>query len=89
MSEIIKGGSFLLETPPMERIFTPEDITDDQRMIAETAASFVHKDVLPVLEEIENQHNFEHSVRLMRKAGELGLLSGDVPEAYGGLGLTK
>ncbi|MBE3595730.1 MAG: acyl-CoA dehydrogenase family protein [Hydrogenibacillus sp.] len=89
MSEIIKGGSFLLETPPMERIFTPEDITDDQRMIAETAASFVHKDVLPVLEEIENQHNFEHSVRLMRKAGELGLLSGDVPEAYGGLGLDK
>ncbi len=83
-----KGGGFLLERPAPEEIFTPEDINEEQKMIAKTTEDFVKEQVWPVLEEIEN-HNFAHTVRLLKQAGELGLLGADVPEEYGGFGLDK
>ncbi|MHB9145998.1 MAG: acyl-CoA dehydrogenase family protein [Symbiobacteriia bacterium] len=83
-----KGGSFFLEYPDPETVFTPEDFSDEHKMIAETAAEFVEKEILPVAAAIE-EHNFDHSVALMKKAGELGLLSSDIPEEYEGLGLDK
>ncbi len=86
--ELKKGGSFLIEESSPEDIITPEDFTEEQLMIAKTTEDFVEKDVLPVHEKLEN-HEFEYSIQLMKKAGELGLLSADVPEAYGGLGLDK
>lgn len=88
MTELIRGGAFLIEDIEAERVFTPEDYSDEQKMIAQTAADFVSKEVLPVVENLEN-HEFEHSVRLLKKAGDLGLLGADVPEEYGGLGLDK
>jgi alkylation response protein AidB-like acyl-CoA dehydrogenase len=57
-------------------------------MIAKTTEDFVVNDVLPHLEDIEN-HQFDKSVKLLKQAGELGLLGADVPEEYGGLGLDK
>lgn len=57
-------------------------------MIGKTTEDYVVNDVLPYIDEIEN-HQFEHSVRLLRKAGDLGLLGADVPEEYGGIGLDK
>ncbi len=86
--ELKKGGSFLVEEVSPEDVITPEDFTEEQLMIAKTTEDFVEKDVLPVHEKLEN-HEFEYSIQLMKKAGELGLLSADVPEAYGGLGLDK
>ncbi|MCL5677526.1 MAG: acyl-CoA dehydrogenase family protein, partial [Firmicutes bacterium] len=83
-----KGGSFFLEYPDPEAVFTPEDFSDEHKMIAETAREFVEKEVQPLAEAIE-EHHFEHSVALMKKAGELGLLSSDIPEEYEGLGLDK
>ncbi len=85
---IFKGGSFLTEDLGPEDILTPEDFTEEQRMIMKTTEDFVEKDVVPQLEELENQ-NFDVSVKLLKKAGELGLLGADVPEEYGGLGLDK
>ncbi|RHW36768.1 acyl-CoA dehydrogenase [Lysinibacillus yapensis] len=87
-TKIIKGGSFLIEDVELSRVTTPEDFTDEQKMIAQTTAEYVENEVLPVLENLEN-HEFEHSVRLLKKAGELGLLAADVPEEYEGLGLDK
>ncbi|MFC0299032.1 acyl-CoA dehydrogenase family protein [Geobacillus jurassicus] len=84
----VKGGSFLIEDIPAERVFTPEDFTDEHQMIAKTTEEYVNNEVLPQLEHLEN-HEFDRSVKLLRKAGELGLLSADIPEEYGGLGLDK
>ncbi|MEC1562715.1 acyl-CoA dehydrogenase family protein [Bacillus haynesii] len=83
-----KGGAFLIEEVTADQMFTPEDFTDEHKMIAKTTEDYILGDVLPYIDEIE-EHNFNHSVRLLKKAGELGLLGADVPEEYGGLGLDK
>ena len=83
-----KGGSFLTEQRQPEEIFTPEDLSDEHRQIAKTAAEFTLREVMPVADEIEAK-NFELTRRLLRKTGELGLLAVDVPEAYGGLEMDK
>ncbi len=87
-TNIIKGGGFLIEDVDINRVITPEDFTDEQKMIAQTTEDYVKNEVLPVVENLEN-HEFEHSVRLLKTAGELGLLAADVPEEYEGLGLDK
>lgn len=86
--KLFKGGGFLLEDMEPAHIFTLEDLTEEQQMIARTTKDFVEKEVLPYVDEIE-QHQFQHTTRLLKKAGELGLLGADVPEEYGGLGLDK
>ena len=83
-----KGGEFLTADPTPEEIFTPEEISDEQRMFARTAEEFLRKEVIPREDEIYAKNYATHR-ELMRKAGELGLLSIDIPEAYGGLGLHK
>jgi alkylation response protein AidB-like acyl-CoA dehydrogenase len=85
---IIKGGGFLIEDVEINRVITPEDFTDEQKMIAQTTQEYVQNEVVPVIENLEH-HEFEHSVRLLKTAGELGLLAADVPEEYEGLGLDK
>jgi butyryl-CoA dehydrogenase len=84
----IKGGSFLLESRDPRDVFTPEDFSDEHRQIAKTAAEFVANEVLPAADEIEAK-NFDVTRKLLRKTGELGLMSVDVPEAYGGLEMDK
>ncbi len=84
--KVLKGGSFLLEDHDPQEIFTPEDISDEHRMIAQTAREFTEKEILPRDEEIEAK-DYKLTVELLRKAGELGLLSIDIPEKFGGMGL--
>ncbi|MBI5443146.1 MAG: acyl-CoA dehydrogenase family protein [Deltaproteobacteria bacterium] len=86
--DYVKGGSFLLDAARPEDVFTPEDFTPDQLLYAKTARQFMEAEVIPVSDAIEAK-DLELSRRLIRMAGELGLLMGDVPEAYGGLGLDK
>jgi alkylation response protein AidB-like acyl-CoA dehydrogenase len=86
--KFIRGGSFLIEDATSDQVFTPEEFTEEQKMFAKTTEDFVVNEVVPVLEEIE-KHNFDHTVRLLRKAGDLGLLGASVPEKYGGIGLDK
>lgn len=85
---IFKGGAFLTEDLTGADIITPEDFSDEHQMIARTTEDYVVNEVVPLLDKLEN-HEFEHSVDLLKQAGELGLLGADVPEAYGGLGLDK
>ncbi|MHA6251909.1 acyl-CoA dehydrogenase family protein [Oceanobacillus sp. CAU 1775] len=86
--KIFKGGAFLVEDLSGEDIITLEDLTDEHKMIAKTTEDYVLNEVVPLIDKLEN-HEFDNSVDLLKKAGELGLLGADVPEAYGGLGLDK
>jgi alkylation response protein AidB-like acyl-CoA dehydrogenase len=84
--KVLRGGSFILEDHLPEDIFTPEDISDEHRLIGQTAHEFSEKEVLPLDAEIEKK-NYQVHRDLLKKAGELGLLSIDIPEQYGGAGL--
>jgi len=84
--EYVKGGEFLIaETTD---IFTPEDFTDEQRMIGETTREFVDNEIWPQLPALEN-HAWEIARELVKKGGDLGLLGATIPEEYGGLGLDQ
>ncbi len=85
---ILKGGEYLVTDVACEEVFTPEEFTDEQKQIGETTEQFVTNEILPHLEEIDNQ-NFDLVVEGMSKCGELGLLMLDAPEEYGGLELDK
>jgi butyryl-CoA dehydrogenase len=82
------GGSFLLETRTPAEIFTPEDLNEEQRQIAATAARFAREEILPRVAAIEAKEPGA-MVELLRKAAELGFTAVDVPEEYGGMGLDK
>jgi alkylation response protein AidB-like acyl-CoA dehydrogenase len=86
--KVVKGGSFLIEDLAYQNIFTPEDFNEEHLMIAQTAADFIEKEVVPQIEHLEN-HEFDRTVKLLKKMGELGLLAVDVPEEFEGLGLDK
>jgi alkylation response protein AidB-like acyl-CoA dehydrogenase len=86
--DYIKGGAFLIEDRGPAEIFTPEDFTDEQKMIGETTREFVDNEVRPQLAAMEN-HAWEVARELVGKAGELGLLGATIPEEYGGLELDQ
>ncbi len=85
---IVKGGSFLIEERQPEEIFTPEDFTEEHRMIAETTRQFVDNEVIPRIDELE-EHDWKLARELVRKAADLGLIGANIPEEYGGLGLDQ
>jgi alkylation response protein AidB-like acyl-CoA dehydrogenase len=84
----IAGGSFLLESRRPDEVFTPEDFTEQQRLIGQTAEEFTVNEILPNVEKMEHK-DFSISRDLLKKAGDLGLSSAEIPEAYGGLELDK
>jgi len=83
---LLRGGQWLLAGAG--EVFTPEQLTDEHRMIAETAAQFADNEVLPALERLE-QKDWALARALVRRCGDLGLLGVNVPEAYGGVELDK
>jgi len=86
--KIFSGGEFLIADAAPEDVFTPEDFTDEHKMIFETARGFVTKEIQPNIDRLEEK-NHDLLLGLLAKAGELGLMGTDVPEGYGGLGLDK
>jgi alkylation response protein AidB-like acyl-CoA dehydrogenase len=85
---IRKGGIWLIEESQRKGVFTPEQLTEDHRLIEQTAAEFMANEVVPVLERLE-QKDWALAKQLVQKCGELGLLGTDVPEALGGIELDK
>jgi alkylation response protein AidB-like acyl-CoA dehydrogenase len=86
--DYVKGGSFLIEQRSPAEVFTPEDLSDEQRMIGETTREFIDNEVLPQIDAME-KHAWEISRELIAKAGELGVLGATIPEEYGGLELDQ
>jgi alkylation response protein AidB-like acyl-CoA dehydrogenase len=87
-SPTVTGGSFLLQEADPASVFTPEDFSDEQQQIANTAAEFAANEVLTAASEIEAKH-FDVTRGLLKKAGDLGLMAVDIPEEYGGLAMDK
>ncbi|MEP6782660.1 MAG: acyl-CoA dehydrogenase family protein, partial [Acidobacteriota bacterium] len=84
----VKGGAWLIEQTDPATVMTPEKITEEQRLIQQTAAEFIKGDVLPVVERLENKE-WSLNRELLKKCGALGLLGTNIPEAYGGVDLDK
>ena len=84
----ISGGSFLLEERTTDEVFTPEDFTEQHGLIAQTAEEFAVNEIVPNIEKMEHK-DFSVTRELLKKAGELGLSSVEIPEAYGGLEMDK
>jgi len=88
MEQFVKGGAFLIESISPQEVFTPEDFNEEQRLIAKAATEFVVGEVQPVADDIEEKK--EGLVpSLLKKAGELGFLSAEIAEEYGGQDLDK
>lgn len=83
MTNLPKGGAFLLGTTDYNDIFTPEDFNDEHRMVADSMTSFLDENVFAVMDDLE--HKKEGLMReLLVKAGEYGFLGMDIPEKYDG-----
>ncbi len=85
---IITGGAFLIEERTPEEVFTPEDFTEEHRMIAETTRQFIDNEVIPRIDELEKK-DWQLARDLVKKAADLGLIGANIPEEYGGLGLDQ
>lgn len=82
----IKGGEFVIRTQSWEDVFTPEDFTEEQLMMANACTEFIDKEVLPQRHRFEEK-DYDFTLQIMKKLGELGMLGISVPEEYGGLGM--
>jgi len=87
-ANLVTGGSFLLERHAAKDIATPEDFSDEVKMIEQATKSYITKEIKPIFEELEAL-NYELSRRAIAKAGEQGLLGVDIPEEFGGIDFTK
>ncbi|WP_103070473.1 acyl-CoA dehydrogenase family protein [Aquimarina sediminis] len=84
--DILRGGQFLVKETNCEDVFTPEDFSEEQRMMRDSAKEFVDRELWANWERFESK-DYAFTEECMRKAGELGLLGVSVPEAYDGLGM--
>ncbi len=84
----ISGGSFLLESRQPDEVFTPEDFTEQHQLSGQTTEEFAVNEIVPNIEKIEHK-DFSVTRDLLKKAGDLGLSSVEIPEAYGGLEMDK
>ncbi|MEE3034615.1 MAG: acyl-CoA dehydrogenase family protein [Bacteroidota bacterium] len=82
----LKGGEFLIQETKAQDIFTPEDFTEEQKMMRDSVIEFVDREIVPSRERLENK-DFKLTEELMQKAGSLGFLGVGVPEKYGGMGM--
>ena len=80
------GGSFLISETTYNEIFSPEDFTDEQKMMRDSIKEFIDRSVWPVKPQIEKK-DYKLIENLMKELGEMGILSISVPEEYGGMSM--
>jgi alkylation response protein AidB-like acyl-CoA dehydrogenase len=84
--QVIRGGQFLVKEANPQDIFTPEDFSEEQKMMRDSVKEFVDREIWPKKEEFEKK-NYALTEEIMRKIGDLGFLGVAVPEEYEGLGM--
>lgn len=84
--DILRGGQFLVKETKAEDVFTPEDFSEEQKMMRDSTKEFVDRELWANWERFEHK-DYEFTKECMQKAGELGLLGVAVPESYDGLGM--
>ncbi|WP_262147147.1 acyl-CoA dehydrogenase family protein [Chryseobacterium foetidum] len=82
----LKGGEFLIREIPANEIFSLEELSEEQKMLRDSAKEFIDREVIPHHERFEKK-DYALTEETMRKLGEMGLLGITVPEEYGGLGM--
>ncbi|HAQ72008.1 MAG TPA: acyl-CoA dehydrogenase [Flavobacteriales bacterium] len=83
----IKGGEFLIRQTKPEEIFIPEEWSEEEKMIAQTCREFIAQEVFPMVDKIDSMEDPSIMPTLLKKAGELGILSISIPTEYGGMGM--
>jgi alkylation response protein AidB-like acyl-CoA dehydrogenase len=83
-----KGGAWLIGETDPAAVMTPEKLTDEHKLIRQTASEFIRGEVIPVNDRLE-QKDWTLQRELVKKCGELGLLGTNIPEQYGGVDLDK
>ncbi len=83
-----RGADWLLEATAPSDVFTPERLSDEHRLISQTATEFLEKEVHPAIDRMETK-DWALARALVKRAGDLGLLGTDVPERFGGIDLDK
>jgi len=86
--KLFKGGEFLITDALPEEVFTPEDYSKDQRLVAQSAEEFAIKELQSKSEQLR-EVNYQLVKEMLLKAGELGFLGADMPEVFGGSELDK
>src|SRR6201995_1833712 len=86
--KIVVGGSFLIEERTPEEVFTPEDFTEEHRMIADTARQFMDNEVRPRIDDLEKK-DWKLARKRGQRGGEIVFIGAAVAEEYGGLGLGQ
>ncbi|PWK17875.1 acyl-CoA dehydrogenase family protein [Xanthomarina spongicola] len=82
--DILRGGQFLVKETKCEDVFTPEDFSEEQKMMKEAVQEFNEREIIAHKARFEAK-DYALTEEVMGKAGELGFLGVAVPEAYGGL----
>ena len=85
---VVRGGSWLTGDAEPATVLTPERLSEEHRLIGQTAEAFVDNEVLPVLDKLEAK-DWALARALVKRCGDLGLLGTDVPEEFGGVALDK
>src|SRR5690554_768584 len=84
--ELLRGGQFLVKETKCEDVFTPEDFSEEQKMMKESVMEFNDREIIPYKSRFEAK-DYALTESVMKKAGDMGFLSVAVPEAYGGMGM--
>ena len=85
-TQTLNGGEFLVKDITAQEIFSIEELSEEQKMLRDSAKEFIDKEVVPNKERFEKK-DYAYTEEVMRKIGEMGFLGIAVPEAYGGLGM--
>lgn len=85
-TQSLTGGEFLIKEIPANEIFTLEELSEEQKMLRDSAKEFIDREVIPNRERFENK-DYAFTEECMKKLGEMGMLGITVPEQYGGMGM--